>query len=1325
MAENRHPGGEPDSAYQIRTAFSSMTVGTPQQQQPLPKLDLASLKKPRSKNNKNKIDSSPFKKRTSAAIAEPKPMSGDRMFNVAGSTGSGAQGYSNHELVHEEQAGQTLTVNVDTTRTQLISPPPEEMLRRNQQRLPPLFTPSLLADDDAQPTPTDEQEYEAEATTRERPRSRRRPCLRRRRRDLEGNLGDVASTSTLSGTGTGLYVWGAGCSYESVEGSEGKGERAGAELASEEEHVPPLRVRLFRPSTSTEDVRESAGAGAVGSVGKARAGRKKPPIPPYEPPGDVFTPPREVTVSPPHTEARRRNRQAPRSSTSRTQAHTEDEDDPLLLSSEAEEMQMALETPGPRWVQQRTPKGKSSSRKTPLDKSTARSTGRRKKVALTPGSARKTVRLESTSVTEAAEVVLEEELDDIEEKPKERKTPDEGNYDWTQGHTQPMESTEDSMMHMDEGDEEVEPVAVGLLDFDAALKAHASVSTLNGSPHDGKPGASASWSDSDSEDELDALGELEGRGEYTGRWRMLKVRVKADPPSEATELRMEEWGRPISPIDKDGREVPPDDDLAEALDEVKEMREEEMERAWDAAVEGMEEDADVLEHEGGEEEEEEEVVRLSTSLEPEDDVPVHPDAPATPAQPFENSSSPYQFHTHYQTSSSHSRSKSQDQTKPLFNSRYQPSYEDDSHREEEEEAQDPVTPLPAARRASAPHKFFDFDRRAPITPVNVQQSQPEYEEHFTPLKKGSAELDVEDEEAQEEGGDDASDLEDLDLGMVKIVSADPRAAARAAAILKQYDYECFTKLSMKQRKEKERRQRRYSSLDDFSQDSRRRNLLGSGIGKSGARDVAEREKARLRQRRSMGVVGERVVIPGSPSVTLPELGTTPMSPLRSQVGAGDGGMRVEEEERTPAGLNTPVQGGERFAVPPAIAAWNVSVGSRSPGERAWTKEEWKLLDSCLTDERMGEGHGGYSPYTQELKEVDEVSVDDVVERFVQAVGGKDVVNGYGSAWSLDVMKQRVRALQNKQRAGNVAPPSTPSAATPSTTERVLGGDKRRASMDVPDFTPLGRRAPPPRKSRPLPALKTTDNAPFATLAGTDRRNEVIHAEVEEMSGQQGETSVEVEPEQASSEPFPSVEQDPADPPVEQPILETPKPRDTSDSSFKTPSTTLGKKIKGIFFSYMPTLSKTAPPPRRQPREAQPGLPLPPPEVLHKNRGPVATPAKAPLPKPKHPKELVELHPVAPAPKPSMIPRWNKCSAPSRLVQLNHVSPVPAPGAAGAPKPRRSSGASVKDLVRGFEEIKKVEEEEVRRSYSRSGRRSGEKVFAAPGTLMGLSRPGWK
>jgi hypothetical protein len=60
------------------------------------------------------------------------------------------------------------------------------------------------------------------------------------------------------------------------------------------------------------------------------------------------------------------------------------------------------------------------------------------------------------------------------------------------------------------------------------------------------------WSDSD-DDEGERAGPAgedgeHGEGEYTGRFHMLTVRTKLDPPSSATRTRMEEWGRPITPF---------------------------------------------------------------------------------------------------------------------------------------------------------------------------------------------------------------------------------------------------------------------------------------------------------------------------------------------------------------------------------------------------------------------------------------------------------------------------------------------------------------------------------------------------------------------------------------------------------------------------------------------------------------------------------------------------------------------------------------------------------------------------------------------------------
>lgn len=98
-----------------------------------------------------------------------------------------------------------------------------------------------------------------------------------------------------------------------------------------------------------------------------------------------------------------------------------------------------------------------------------------------------------------------------------------------------------------------------------------------------------------------------------------------------------------------------------------------------------------------------------------------------------------------------------------------------------------------------------------------------------------------------------------------------------------------------------------------------------------------------------------------------------------------------------------------------------------------------------------------------------------------------------------------------------------------------------------------------------------------------------------------------------------------------------------------------------------------------------GLPVPPPDVLNKSRLPVITPAKKLLPKAVPPKEQVTLHPAPALSKPSMIPRP---APPRRLVELQHIpTPLPKPVTAKF-IPRRSSSASVKDLVKGYEEMEK-------------------------------------
>ena len=60
------------------------------------------------------------------------------------------------------------------------------------------------------------------------------------------------------------------------------------------------------------------------------------------------------------------------------------------------------------------------------------------------------------------------------------------------------------------------------------------------------PGA---WDDVDSGEDED---EFDQTGEYTGRFKVLTVPTKADPPSSCTRSRQDAWGNPSSPYPGSG-----------------------------------------------------------------------------------------------------------------------------------------------------------------------------------------------------------------------------------------------------------------------------------------------------------------------------------------------------------------------------------------------------------------------------------------------------------------------------------------------------------------------------------------------------------------------------------------------------------------------------------------------------------------------------------------------------------------------------------------------------------------------------------------------------
>ena len=229
-----------------------------------------------------------------------------------------------------------------------------------------------------------------------------------------------------------------------------------------------------------------------------------------------------------------------------------------------------------------------------------------------------------------------------------------------------------------------------------------------------------------------------------------------------------------------------------------------------------------------------------------------------------------------------------------------------------------------------------------------------------PPQQVSHQLDVPEEDTE---GEDDEDV--IDLGVIKISSEDPMAAAKAAAILK-----LVSRLLVCHEQ----------SVDqlvkhdyDLVKRARRRNLFASGIS-----------KASPRKRPTGSSRGDSFVRPISPAA-MPDL------------------IREAETE-----LEKSFNGGERFATP--IRA-NLSVASSSQsryvdpirlfdptGPREWGKNDWKIVDVCFTDERldtaerMGMAEGS-------LADVTDIRLDDVVNRFVEVIGGDAVLAALGPAWT--------------------------------------------------------------------------------------------------------------------------------------------------------------------------------------------------------------------------------------------------------------------------------------------------------------------------------------
>ncbi|EMD31960.1 hypothetical protein CERSUDRAFT_99938 [Gelatoporia subvermispora B] len=507
--------------------------------------------------------------------------------------------------------------------------------------------------------------------------------------------------------------------------------------------------------------------------------------------------------------------------------------------------------------------------------------------------------------------------------------------------------------------------------------------------------------------------------------------------------------------------------------------------------------------------------------------------------------------------------------------------------------------------------------------------------------------------------DDSEDSDVLDEGVIKIVSDDPRAAARAAAILKMHDYDCLPHILLRKKRHS------HSSAQSVAKAARRKSVSDAGVRKR----VAE-----VHRRRTIGgVVGDTVVFSEGSSLTLPELLQEAERDLAHSLSL-TAASPIKADPSPPREISPPAQP-QSFIL-------------RVLGPHDWLKDDWKLLDACFTDERMAvasaQGQSG-----EELADVDNINLEHIVERFVSGIGGDDNLQTLG--WTRADLRRRAEALQRKQRSGKVAPP----------TPRMQSPWSVRASAP-PLMTPLPRA---------FPEAATYTRGWSSFDADTSRRRESVHGSLlapryshlmeEALTVSAMETPLRPEPpnsghpvhglaaqnsatddsvaadpsttDASTTEPFPvstirGVERRPA-------IPQTPlEPENRS----------IAGRMKGFFSSYIPTLSrsnraKTMPPP------SQLGLPIPPPEIFKQPRAPVVTPASKPPPKSVPPKNLVQLHTV-PQTKPAPPPR--KTEQPHRLIDLRSAPAASAPSATPVPRDRRASGSSVKDLVKTFEDIRR-------------------------------------
>jgi hypothetical protein len=320
-----------------------------------------------------------------------------------------------------------------------------------------------------------------------------------------------------------------------------------------------------------------------------------------------------------------------------------------------------------------------------------------------------------------------------------------------------------------------------------------------------------SWSSSDD-------GSSEQEGEYTGKFRVVNVPTKADPPTSMTRERLEQWGRPISPFPRKGSPIPEvviGDDESSDLDLSLEQPQFHLDRRVPEAVEDAQEDAQEPRSEIEVRQEQIKPTEISVT---ERTVPAGELAHDNHVKATSHVEVPH-FHQERndETSESFGGSPTYPQEHVVVDispGDERMSQNGNTSAQERDDAIAEFNSIAAQQENLVSTEIFDarldsddegeligkeladeevVDRALSEEPLSVTSPQqhssgPQSVEECVEIDEPMADsLD-----AESEG--DSSD--ESDLSVVKIVSDDPWAAARAAAILKQVCYNSHTYLSL-------------------------------------------------------------------------------------------------------------------------------------------------------------------------------------------------------------------------------------------------------------------------------------------------------------------------------------------------------------------------------------------------------------------------------------------------------------------------------------------------------------------------------------------------